>query len=179
MAASLFGLFHGVRAGLAQVLYCRAKFGPLRRHPPAVFRRLAAAHRLYPFNYRFCAFAAQKAYHSRDKGNEEWVDPPMSTARRWCDVGLALNHTDTPLRLLKVSLLEEQSAAKAAAFLEEYVDWDFWDPYYHAELVRLYARAGDFGKAARALSWVKGSKYYAPASAHMRAAWEREKALPK
>lgn len=173
------GTIHGVRAAVAQALYYQSKYGSARTETTAVLGRADRAARLYPFNYRFCVYAAERAFATCHDGPEALSAPHTAAARRWCDAGLALNFHSTTLRLLKVRLLEEESAARAAEFLEAYVDWDFWDPYYHAELVRLHAAAGDFAKAFRSLPWVEGSEYYVRSKKVLQAAWQREMAMPE
>ena len=181
LTISVCGLIHGIRAGLAQAIYHETKFGEdvEENDPLAVSRRCAYAHRLYPHNYLFCIWTAEKAYYNRFRPNGKERQDYLDTAKVWSDIGLNLNFYKSSLRLLKTRLLKRDSPAAAITYWEKYVDWQFWEPYNHAVLVKLYAAAGNFGKAMESLTWVEGSKHHADAYQKLRDAWQHEMALPK
>jgi hypothetical protein len=173
-ALALCGVVYGARAALAQAIYHQAKYGIARNNPAGILRRCREAHRLYPYNYRFCVWAAEQAYDNRlETDGRESLDR-IEAASLWCDRGLALNPYQTSLRLLRTRLLGRQSATAAVAYWREYTDWHFWEPYNHAFLVELYARAGDYGAAIDELAWVKGSEYEQQARRALRDSWKAE-----
>ena len=168
------GVWHGVRAGLAQALYYRAKYGAVRHDRAEVFRLCETAHRLYPHNYYFCIWTAEMAYYARPGAGPEDDRFLLSVASRWCDAGLRLNPYKSQLRMLKARLLALSSPADGARYWERYVDWHFWEPAHHAALAEFRAAAGDFDGAMESLKWAKGSPYYAAALRSVHDAWQRE-----
>lgn len=178
LAVSFYGVVHAARASLAHAMYHQAQYGSARDNPTGIFRRCENAYRLYPYNYYFCIWTAEKAYYTRFDVGKEGTERRLRIARRWCDAGLELNFYKSQLRLLKTRLLERNSVADAIKYWEEYVEWQFWEPYNHAVLVEMHATAGDFSKALTSLTWVEGSKHYAEASGKLRKAWQREMVPP-
>jgi len=169
-AVGAAGTLHGLRAAAAQILYHQAKFGSARDNPRRILRRCEAAHRLYPFNYRFCGWAAEEAYYH--------PSPVPAAAAHWCDAGLRLNPYVRDLQVLKTRLLAERSLPRAIEHWEAYVDRNFWDPYHHALLAELHAHAGHFSEALESLKWVKGSPYFRETRRIVDEAWDRETAPP-
>lgn len=170
---SIVGVVHGVRAALAQALYGRAKYGDWKEQPERILEACERADALYPWNYYFCAWAAERAFYADDRGDTR-VDR-RAAAARWCERGLALNPYAMELRLLDARLAEARSPAEAARKWAGYVDWHFWEPYNHAILVELYARAGQYENAMQSMRWVAGSRYEREARAALRSAWQRER----
>lgn len=177
-AVSAYGIVHGTRAGLAQSIYHEVKFAKdAEMHDPlAVSMRCNNAHRLYPHNYFFCIWIAEKAYYNRFGPDGREIQEYLRATQHWCDTGLELNFYNSQLRLLKTRLLKRESVSDAVEYWEKYVDWQFWEPYNHAMLVELYAASGDFGKAMESLTWVKGSRHYSHASRKLHEAWQKEMA---
>jgi hypothetical protein len=173
----LAGIVHGLRAAVAQVLYHQAKYGSAHGDVFHTLSRCAAADRLYPHNYYFAMWAAERAYYTQNVAADQTV-ALLDAAQRWCDAGLAMNRHKSSLRLLKTRLLGRESPERASAYWEEYVGWNFWNPHNHAVLVELYLAEGRFGKASRALRWVKGSKYYGHAQQAVQKAWANEMKPP-
>jgi hypothetical protein len=174
-AAALGYTVYGVRAGIAQALYFKAKYGSDRDRFPLIAARCESAWRLYPFNYYFAMWTAEKAYYGREA---DTLDSAMvQSAARWCDAGLKLNPYRSSLRLLKMRLLRMQSLNQAISYWEAYVDWDFWNPYNHAVLAELYASGGRWGKAMQALQWVKGSPYYNDTRRTLNELWREQMRL--
>jgi hypothetical protein len=178
VALGIFGAQYGLRASQAHRLYKHAKYGDGAEDLPRVLRAIEKAHRLYPHNYRFCAFAAERAYQERNTKHGEERERLCRAARNWTDVGLALNRFSGPMQLLHARLLAREAPAAAAASWAKYVQWHFWEPYNHAVLVDLYASAGDFDRASYELDWVKGSEHYEWALGRLRDAWRKEMTLP-
>ena len=175
LVVSVAGLAQSARAGLAQTLYRTTKFGLVRHAAPEpTLRRAQQAHRLYPYNYYFCIWTAEKAYYERAGFDGREQPARVEAARLWCDRGLALNPFNSQVQRLKTRLLARTSPRDALDFWKAYVDWYFWEPYHHAVLVDLYTRVGALADARDALRWVKDSPHYADASAAVRAIEEPE-----
>jgi hypothetical protein len=170
------GLVYALRVAWAQRLYHEAKYGAACADIRQTLRLCEAAHRLYPHNYLFCLWTAERAYTAAlataDAASSVRL---MNAARDWCAMGLAINRYNGPLHLLQARLLERTSPAQAAACWAPYVEWQFWEPYNHAVLADFYAKAGEIEKAAEELEWTKGSPHYDWASQALRAAWQRER----
>ena len=177
LAVSSAGILHGVRAGLAHVLYFQAKYGSARDDADRVLRLAERAHGLYPCNYNLCILAADAAYAASSVRDRDESARRRALAERWCGTGLKLNFHQRQLRRLKTRLLASESLQEAVRYWEDYVEWQFWDPYNHAVLVELYGRAGDFEKARRSLNWVVGSDRYEEALGAFQEAWSREQRL--
>ena len=136
LALSVFGVYYGAKASLAQYAYYRAKYGDARGDVDSIARLCEQAHRLYPHNYRFCAWTAASAWKARGTGD---TPERVATADNWCAVGLAVNPLHRPLRLLRARLLQRQAPGEAAAYWARYVEWHFWEPANHAILAELHA----------------------------------------
>lgn len=175
LGISLVGVVHGTRAALAHVMYFDAKYGSAKTFPAGILRRYAQAHALYRFNYRFSTWAGETADAESRAGD---AARSGDAARRCCEAGLAQNPHHGPLRLLKTRLLERESPAEAARYWERYVDWQYWNPQNHAILVELYARAGDFDRAAKSLALIRKTRWHEAASRRLRAAWAQEMKPP-
>jgi tetratricopeptide (TPR) repeat protein len=174
---SVCGLVHGIRAALANTLYFQAKYGSEKDNPTAIFALYEQAHWWYPFNYNFCILAAETAYYSSFAVDPKEAARRRLLAARWCDTGLRLDFHKSQLRLLKTRLLATDSLPAAIRYWNDYVDWQYWEPYNHAVLVELYAQAGDFDKALESLALTKGSDSYNDASRKFVEIWDLEKTL--
>ncbi|MCX7591089.1 MAG: hypothetical protein N2255_05615 [Kiritimatiellae bacterium] len=173
------GVIHGVRAGRAQVLYHDAKYSIAAHEPDGILRRCEVAQKLYPFNYYFHIWAAENAWRAylgaaANEGRTRWLE----AARFWCDTGLACNPYRSELRTLKMRLLAMDSVEEAIRYWRSYLDWHFWEPYNHALMVELYAKAGDFERAVAEMRWVRGSRHYEDARRILDEAWAREVRFP-
>lgn len=176
-ALCLICIVHGIRAGVAQGLYFRAKFGSDREDLGRIVHGCKTACRLYPANYYFAMWTAETAYYrwEADKG----LDHALEAARKWCDAGLRVNHYRSSLRLLKMRLLRMDSTGEATTYWQEYVDWHFWNPHNHAVLAELYADSGRWGKAMQELRWVKGSPYYEHTRRTINGLWREQMKPPE
>ena len=171
---ALAGTVWGVRAAASQILYFQSKYGAFKDNPERIDAVVERAHRLYPFNFYACIWCAETAYYRRFDDRDREIPERVESAKKWCRIGLDLNPYSSELRTLEVELLARTSLDKAIARWEEYVDWQFWEPYNHLVLVRLYCDAGRFGEAAEALAFTEGSRHHREARAYYREAWERE-----
>lgn len=155
------GVAYGGRAAMASWLSFRAQYGS----PPATVEQVLIwcreAYSLYPQNYFFSIFSAETAYYQANEVHGDARVERLRQARLWCDRGLAQNVYKSQLRRLKTRFLWEESPMTAIAYWEAYTDWQFWEPYNHATLAELYARAGEMEKAERSLKWVEGDSSYA------------------
>ncbi len=179
LALGVFGARFSLRAAMAAHLYYQVKFGAARENVDEVLALAAQAHRLYADNDLLCVWAGEQAWHHRAEGDAVTRRRRLDAAAGWCEAGLALNPYSSALNLLKTRLLQRESPARAAAYWQRYVAWNFWEPYNHAVLAELYAEAGDFGRAAESLRWVEGSPHYDWAAGCLREAWRRERQPPR
>jgi len=181
LVLSVYGIFHGIRASLAQAIYHYVKYGAgskVVEDLRATFRRCQDSFRLYPYGYYLCIWTAEKAYYGRFGPNGKEVPERLEAARLWCERGLELNYYKSQLRRLKTRLLARESLPDAIEYWGKYVDWQFWEPYNHAVLVEMYAEAGDLNNALESLVWVEGSEYYEEASRKFDEAWKKEMVPP-
>ena len=167
---------HGLRAGIAQSLYFKAKFGGDRGDLQRIVKHCETSWRLYPYNYYFPMWTAENAYYGWESDDD--AKGRLETARRWCDAGIELNVYRSALRLLKTRLLRTVSLGQATAYWEEYVDWNFWNPHNHAVLAELYAAGGAWGRAMQSLRWVRGSPYYEHARRSVNDLWREQMKPP-
>ena len=154
------GAVHGVRAAGAFADYHRAKWGSGKDRPELALDLCARARSQYPWNYRACEFAADTALDTAGQRRGEEQDLWLERAEEWSEDGLRLNPYDGDLRLVKTRVLETASLREALDYWKTYVDWEYWDPFNHAVLADLYARAGDLVGARHSHPLVKGSVYY-------------------
>lgn len=154
---ALGGVWHSLRAGLAQRCYHAARYGKAADDTEHVLALCRRAYVLYPWNYSFSILAAEKAYYSAGTLKAEARRKRLEQASVWCERGLAQNWWKGQMRRLKARLLWEKSPSEAIVFWRAYTDWQFWEPYNHAELAEMYASAGDFEKAEREMKWVAGT----------------------
>lgn len=153
---SALGMWRGLTAGAAQICYYRAKYGSVRLDLSQALQLCHKAYQLYPHNYYFSILAAETAYWESEKSKvdrKRW----LRESSLWCDRGLRQNVWKSQLRRLHVRLLWLESPHKAIRSWEEYTEWNFWEPYNHAVLAGMYAKAGDFEKAEAELLWTIGT----------------------
>jgi len=180
LAVAGYGICYGIQASIAQALYHEAKYGGVKDDAGLVLNRCEEAYRLYPCNYYFCIWTAEKAYYRSFGVEKNEARKLLAAAERWCDAGLELNFCNSQLRLLKTRLIERKSVPDAINYWQAYVEWQFWEPYNHAVLADLYVKSGQFEKASDSLQWVKGSKYYPETAKKLKDAWYKDmKPVPK
>jgi hypothetical protein len=153
-ALALAGLVYSTRASVASHLACKAKYGLPPASVEQVLEACRKAYSLYPWNYYFTIFTAEMAYYRATDVTGEARAERLRQARFWCDRGLYQNGYKSQLRRLKTRFLWEESPLKAIEYWKAYTDWQFWEPYNHATLAELYARAGEFDPAEQSLKWV-------------------------
>lgn len=163
---SFAGILHGIRAGAAQYLYYEARYGTLQDRKDSTERILETcekAHRLYPWNYLFCAVATDAAFLKADSSMDAASRSRFLTAAgKWCDYGLALNPYNRDLNLRKAGLIGAvgDNSAKAAAHWAGYTDWHYWNPVNHCILGKMYAWAGEFKNAEDCARLIEKSAYH-------------------
>lgn len=176
---SLFGALYAERACKAQWIYFNSKYGSRSKESlEAITANCSEAYAIYPHNYYFSIYVSERNYYERKASDGPGQDDRLLKAALWCDRGLKQNFHKSQLRLLKTRLLARTSLDDAIVFWEEYVQWHFWEPYNHAVLAEMYAKRGDFSKAAQSLQWLKGTKHYPDAIKKFNKAWEQEKKPP-
>ncbi len=154
---ALAGVWHSLRAGVAQCYYHAARYGKAGSDTEQVLELCRRAYVLYPENYYFSILAAEKAYYTAGAVEPGARKRRMDQAAVWCDRGLVQNGWKGQLRRLKVRFLWEQSPSEAIRFWRVFTDWQFWEPYNHAELAAMYAQVGDFTNAEREMKWISGT----------------------
>lgn len=143
-------------------------------NPQASSSTCSYAYKWYPFNYYFCEWMACNAFDHRLKGGDGDVEEWLKVAQLWCHRGMNLNPWKRKLNLVRALLLAEKSPALGIMSWQEYVDWNFWDPYNHAIMVEMQSRSGDFDEAMESLKWVKGSAHYQSARQKFVEAWKKQ-----
>lgn len=152
LVMSTAGLWYAGRAAWAARLSYRAQHGFPQPDVEQILDWSQRAFSLYPYNYYLSIFAAETAYYRAGDVREAARTERLRRAQLWCDRGLEQNGYKSQLRRLKTRFLWEESPAEAIGYWEAYTDWHYWEPYNHATLAELYAKAGDFEKAGRELN---------------------------
>lgn len=174
-AVSSAAVFHGSRAATAYAVYHHTRYGAAGNYDARQCAvRCDTAHKLYPFNYYFCIWTAERCWYERFDAAGDESFRHVELAGKWCDRGLELNRRKSQLRLLKTRLLARESLEKALSNWEDYVDWHFWCPHNHAVLVDYYSMAGNYEKAVKSLKLLRDTGYYDSARRKVREAWSKE-----
>ena len=161
IAIAVFGGVQAVRAGWAQHLYWRVKYGDQRGDVDAILRKGSVAHGVYPYNHNLCMWVAEHALsRAASVGTPAGTDDPYALVQEWCERGLSLNPYPRRMRFIKMYLIRRISPEEALQYWNEYVEWQFWEPYNHAVLVDLYAACGQLVEAEDSLRWVEGSPHF-------------------
>ena len=174
LALGVVGVMHGLRAGRAQALYFKSKYGAWQHDLERILAAAQQAHALYPHNDELCIWTAETAYARREDAAGVEQPERVAAAARWCAEGLRLNPYASELRRLDVTLTERHSLPEAIRKWEAFVDWQYWEPYNHAVLVDLYARAGRYDDAQAALRLIRGHPFEAQARSALADAWKAE-----
>jgi hypothetical protein len=148
---SLAGLFHGIRASLAAHWAWKAQYGTSAPEVEQVMASCRRAFVLYPWNYYFSIFASELAYYKADEATGAQREERLHQSELWCERGLMQNRYRSQLRRLKTRFLWDNSPSEAIAYWEAHTNWQYWEPYNHETLAGLYAKYGEFDKAAREL----------------------------
>ncbi len=163
LTIAAIGTWHSVRAARAQILYFKSKYGADRHSLDRILSNSDTAHRLYPYNYRLCTWAAEAAWYSRYIAGDGELAVRAEAARLWADRGRELNAYVRELNLVKARYQADHAIEDAIETWRSYLDIDFWDSFNHAVMVELYSRAGRFEEAVAELAWVRepGDRDYA------------------
>jgi len=157
LVVSLGGLWHSLRAGMAQECYRQAKYGKPEADAELVLELCRKAYVLYPDNYYFSILASETAYYTAASAGAGTKQRRLEQSAVWCERGLVQNWWKGQLRRLKARFLWEESPSKAIRFWNVYTEWQFWEPYNHAVLAEMYAGVGDFENSDRELGWASGT----------------------
>lgn len=160
LGLSITGLLHGARATAASQLARKAQYGVSATNVEQVLDNCRRAYVLYPWNYYLSIFAAELAYYKVDEVKGLVRAERLRQAALWCERGLIQNGYRSQLRRLKTRLLWESAPSEAIAYWEAHTDWQYWEPYNHETLAGLYAKYGEFDKAARELELIKNFPVY-------------------
>lgn len=155
LVLSVAGAVFAAKAAVASRLSFQAQFGSGCDDVEQVLDHCRIAYSLYPHNYYFSIYAAEMAYYRAPEVQGRIRAHRLRQASLWCDRGLKQNHYKSQLRRLKTRFLWEESPEKAIAYWRDYTEWHFWEPFNHATLAELQARAGEFEEAEKSLAWVK------------------------
>ncbi len=169
LAVSLLGLIQSARAGVAQQLYRVSKFSNTAEPLGRTLKNCYTAHTLYPYNYYYSIFAAKKAYGRWLSSKNE---KHYGISEYWCKEAYAANPYNREVRELTTRLLAKKSPDLAVESWKIYLDWDFWNPYNHAVMAEMHAKAGNFSLAVASLEWIRGTKYYEPARSKVMEEWD-------
>jgi hypothetical protein len=174
LAIASIGVWHACRTARAQYLYWRSKHGPDNRQADKVFSNCDRAYRLYPHNYRFSTWTAEKAWYGRYENGAEGTVDRVAIAKRWSTRGLGMNPHVRELQLVKARWLADESINEAILSWRSFLEREFWDSFNHAVMVELYSRGGRYEDALDELAWVKDPKDLAYARQTIQQAWQDE-----
>ena len=180
MGLGAYGVVHSAIALAAQSGHYAVRLGILGAHPHgkvdsgAILKLSDRFHSWYPYDYRLCVWIGEGAFYGWGGSPDTHDGPLLDVASVWCERGLSMNPHSRSLRLLRTRVLELEAPSDAAAYWEDFVEWDFWDPFNHAVLAGLAARAGGFVKALRSLEMTRNSPYYDDTRKDIRRAWKIE-----
>jgi len=160
LVISVLGILHGARAGVAQAIYCRSRYMSPDATPERIAEDCNRAHALYPYNYYFCIWTGENAFHNRGKEGTTRAHNLLSVAEKWAHIGHELNPYNSEIKVLKTDVLSMSSIDAAVALWEPYLDWSFWEPFNHFVMVDLYIKAGRLDEAEEALYWLKDTRYF-------------------
>ncbi len=187
-------VFYGIRAGIAQTIYHKAKVrtallaaslesdnGETKypaKYDDYIMDQCDKAQRLYPYNYRLLAWGADEAFNHSQKVASGDRQEYINVAETLCNNGLSLNRYMMPLPFIKMQLLCLTSIKDGTEYWEQFVEWDYWNSYNHAVLAGLYAAGGKFGKAMQSLQFIKGTEDYAEANKIVQYYWDADSVMP-
>jgi hypothetical protein len=177
LVVALGGVLYASRVSLAQYRYHQLR-KTVEKPGEGFAAEVLELHASYPRNYHLLAWAAEMAHDRALRLDGAARLTAFEETGLLCDAGLDLNPHRVPLPIIKTSLISQASLAEAIIYWEAFVAWDYWNPYNHAYLAELYAAAGRFGDAARALNLIQDTPFAASASRALRRAYEREAQFP-
>ncbi len=156
----LWGAIASVRFTFSSLVYRHARFARHSGGEGAV-RRAAelaqSAYRIDPDNHPFWSWLSDGLVAAYGASG----DPDMlAGAALWSERGLAANRFGWRINVTRAKVLAEKSPDEAVRFWGLYVDWHYWEPFNHAYLAELHARAGDTGSALHVLRRIEGLPYH-------------------
>jgi hypothetical protein len=159
VVVGIAGVWIALRNEQVACLYHEAKYGRASGDLRRICALAERAHAISPNHHLFWTWVAERCRDERKTttgpSRAEW----RGALARWCGRGLAANPWSPALRVIHAGLLSEQDPRAAVRWWESCVDWHYWEPYNHALLGELYARAGDFSRAFQVLGRIRGRRY--------------------
>jgi hypothetical protein len=161
----LFAVSYAWRVACSQFAYYGLKYGRYATATLETKQELATrAYAQYPWNYYLCQLMAKEAWENVNIRNVDADGERLSLANEWCSRGRELNPYDRSLAWTAVSIAGVDSAQKAVAVWERYVERVFWDPWNLASLIKLKAMAGQVKDARTLLALLDGRPEYRDAA---------------
>jgi hypothetical protein len=165
--------FHSCSAMRAHAMDWRERISAGTATPEEAIPVCARAHKLYPFNYRICEWAAILAYDAVATCPYDQRPWFLQQSEAWCDIALEQNPFSGSLRRLKARFLERDNPLSAAEYWIDYLNWVYWNEANHYVLVELYAAADELELAEEALKVIEGRRYHKEAEKLLFDAWVR------
>ncbi len=153
------GAWHAVQSERVACLYRKARYGSAAGDLQQIRVLAERAYAVSPVHYLFWTWVAECARDAGKAATGEAREELASARARWCERGLSANPWSPSLRAIHAGLLCERDPRAAVRWWESCVDWHYWEPYNHALLAELYARAGDFPRAFGVLGRIRGQSY--------------------
>lgn len=145
---------HAVRAAFAQRFYLEAKYGLFRglkreKLPIEISDDVAAqayrAYKLYPENYYFPTYAANRALVDAMQEATDSVafNECLSRADYFVRLALVINPYETECRMLYATVLAEDGRVQEAIayWRDEVLEREYWNPDNHNFMAQLYLRS--------------------------------------
>ncbi len=159
-AIGLLGAISSVRFAVSSLFYRQARFV---RHAGggdylARASKLAqTAYKMDEWNHPFWSWLSDGLVTAYGTSGDPDI---LAGAALWSKRGLAANSYGWRLSVTRAKVLAETSPDEAVRFWERYVEWHYWEPFNHAYLAELHARAGDTGRALHVLRRIEGMPYH-------------------
>ena len=172
---SIAGILQATRAGVAQIIYYHSRYISPDSGSETIVKQCETAHSFYPYNYYFCIWAGENAYHNRGKGNTARSRELLVAAKNWAGIGHDLNPYNSELAVLMTDVLSGTSIDDAISLWESYLDWNFWEPFNHFVMIDLYIKAGRLEEAEEALYWLQDTKYFTDLAKRLESEFRKRK----
>jgi len=144
---------HSIRAAFAQRLYLETKYGMFRglkneKRPieasDAVAATVFRAYKVYPENYYFPTYAANRALvDAMQATDSEAFNEYLTRADYFVRLALAINPYEAESRMLHATILAEGGRLQEAIayWRDEVLEREYWNPDNHNFMARLYLRS--------------------------------------
>ena len=155
----LAGVWHVTQSERVACLYREARYGNAAGDLERIRVLAERAYAISPVHYLFWTWVCERARDARPVAPGEEREEQTAVMACWCERGLAANPWSPALRVIHAGLLCERDPRAAIRWWESCVAWQYWEPYNHALLAELYARAGEFTRAFDILWRIRGQPY--------------------